>query len=133
MPAIGSAAPNSFLSVVPKSAALSFTSGSIDAGTFRISSSSASQLCVWILNSMVREALVASVACTLPPVSRHSRKESIVPNASLPASAVPARRRAPPPRHVVQQPRHLGPGEIGIDQQPRLLLHRLAMPRRHQL
>jgi hypothetical protein len=40
-----------------------------------------------MLNSMVREALVASVACTLPPVSRHSRKQSIVPNASLPSSA----------------------------------------------
>jgi hypothetical protein len=40
-----------------------------------------------MLNSMVREALVASVACTLPPVSRHSRKESMVPNASSPRSA----------------------------------------------
>jgi hypothetical protein len=36
---------------------------------------------------MVRLALVASVACTRPPVSRQSRKESTVPKASLPASA----------------------------------------------
>ena len=35
-------------------------------------------------NSSVRAALVASVACTLPPVSRHSRKLSMVPKASLP-------------------------------------------------
>jgi hypothetical protein len=41
---------------------------------------------------MVREALVASVACTWPPVRRHSRKQSMVPKASLPASA---RARAP--------------------------------------
>ncbi len=38
-------------------------------------------------SSSVRAALVASVACSLPPVSRHSRKLSIVPNASLPCSA----------------------------------------------
>ena len=36
---------------------------------------------------MVRDALVASVACTAPPVSRHSKKLSTVPNASRPASA----------------------------------------------
>jgi hypothetical protein len=37
---------------------------------------------------MVRAALVASVACTLPPVSRHSRKLSMVPKASSPACAL---------------------------------------------
>jgi hypothetical protein len=43
-------------------------------------------------NSMVRAALVASVAWTAPPVSRQSRNESTVPKASSPASA---RLRAP--------------------------------------
>ena len=47
--------------------------GSIERGTRKIFSSSSSHCPVWILNSSVREALVASVACTLPPVSRHSR------------------------------------------------------------
>jgi hypothetical protein len=46
---------------------------------------------------MVREALVASVAWTLPPVSRHSRKLSMVPKASSPLSA---RRRVPHDRLV---------------------------------
>jgi len=32
--------------------------------------------------------LLASVACTFPPVSRQSRKESTVPKASSPASAL---------------------------------------------
>jgi hypothetical protein len=40
----------------------------------------------------VREALVASVACTAPPVSRQIRKLSIVPARSSPRSA---RARAP--------------------------------------
>ena len=38
-------------------------------------------------NSKVRDALVTSVACTVPPVSRHSRNVSTVPNASRPARA----------------------------------------------
>ncbi len=46
---------------------------------------------VRISNSSVRAALVASVACTLPPVSRQSRKLSTVPKASRPGSG---RRRA---------------------------------------
>ena len=60
-------------SLSPKLAEESFTSGSIERGTRRIFSSSSSHSPVWMLNSSVREALVASVACTLPPVSRHSR------------------------------------------------------------
>jgi hypothetical protein len=38
-------------------------------------------------NSMVREALLTSVACTAPPVSCHSSQESMVPKASSPRSA----------------------------------------------
>ena len=48
-----------------------------------------------ISNSSVRDALVASVAWTLPPVSRHSRKVSTVPKASRPVLG----RRARAGRH----------------------------------
>ena len=54
-------------------------------------------------NSSVRLALVASVAWTAPPVRRHSRKLSIVPNASSPRSA-----RSRAPGHVVEHPGELG-------------------------
>lgn len=40
------------------------------------------------VNKLVRLALVASVACTSPWVSRQIRKLSTVPNAKLPASAL---------------------------------------------
>ena len=60
-------------SLSPNLAEESFTSGSIERGTRSSFSSSSSHSPVWMLNSSVREALVASVACTLPPVSRHSR------------------------------------------------------------
>ena len=40
-----------------------------------------------MLNTIVREALVASVAWTLPPVRRHNRNVSIVPKASSPRLA----------------------------------------------
>jgi hypothetical protein len=49
------------------------TSGSIERGTRRIFSSSSSHSPLWMLNSSVREALVASVRVARPPVSRHSR------------------------------------------------------------
>ena len=78
--------------VAPYSVLLSRTSGSSARGTRNSRSSSSSQRCAWISNSSVREALVTSVACTRPPVSRHSRKVSMVPKASSPRSA---RSRAP--------------------------------------
>ena len=61
---------------------------------------------------MVRAALVASVAWTSPPVSRQSRKVSIVPNASSPRSAA-----ARAPGDLVEQPGELGRGEVGVDHQ----------------
>ena len=73
MPEIAMAPPNSSGTLSPKLPEQSFTSGSIERGTRRIFSSSSSHCPVWMLNSSVREALVASVAWTLPPVSRHSR------------------------------------------------------------
>ena len=47
---------------------------------------------VWMLNSIVREALLTSVTCCVPPVSFQTSQVSTVPNASSPASA---RARAP--------------------------------------
>ena len=73
MPAIMMLPPSSSGTLAPKSAEESFTSGSIERGTRKIFSSSSSHPPLWMLNSSVREALVASVACDLPPVSRHSR------------------------------------------------------------
>ncbi len=73
MPEIMMLPPSSSGTLSPKSADESFTSGSIERGTRRIFNSSSSHSPVWMLNSSVREALVASVACTLPPVSRHNR------------------------------------------------------------
>ena len=89
---MGMAAPNRLSSVVPKSSAQSLTSGSSAAGTSNRASNSSSQRFLAMSNSSVRPALVASVACTLPPVSRQMRKLSTVPKASSPFSA---RLRAP--------------------------------------
>ncbi len=61
----------------------------------------------------MRDALVASVAWTLPPVSRHSRYVSTVPKASSPRAAQSADLGV-----FLQQPRELGAGEIGIEQKP---------------
>jgi hypothetical protein len=38
-------------------------------------------------NSIVRDALLTSVACTRPPVSFHSSQLSMVPKASSPCAA----------------------------------------------
>ena len=93
------------------------------AGRRRASSSSSSQSWRWMSNSSVRDALVTSVACTAPPVSRHSRKLSIVPKASSPRSARararPARCRAAR-RSWWPRNRGRGPGRCAA-------LHRLAV------
>ena len=73
MPEIAMLPPSSSATLSPKLAEESFTSDSIERGTRRIFNSSSSHCPVWMLNSSVREALVASVACTRPPVSRHNR------------------------------------------------------------
>ena len=64
------------------------TSGSIDAGIPKRSSSSVSHCNVLILNSMVRDALETSVTCTFPPVRFHTSQLSTVPNRRYPASAM---------------------------------------------
>ena len=58
-----------------------------------------------------------------PPVSRHSRKLSIVPKAIS-----PARRALAQPRHGVEQPADLRGGEIGVDHQPGALRHGFGQP-----
>ena len=64
-------------------------------------------------NSIVREALVTSVAWRLPPDSRHSRKLSIVPKQISPRPSTLAQ-----PRHGIEQPANLRRGEIGVDHKP---------------
>ncbi|MNY10046.1 hypothetical protein D3C86_1430010 [compost metagenome] len=92
MPRIGMGAPNRAGSVLPNSAAQSSTSGSRLGGMSNSASSSSSQRWVWMSNSRVRAALLASVRCTRPPVRRQSRKLSTVPKRNSPRSA---RSRAP--------------------------------------
>ena len=92
MPRTGTAAPSSPGSVVPNGPALSRMSGSMARGMRNRRSIGSLHSAVAMSHSRVREALVASVACTRPPVSRQSRKLSMVPNASSPRSA---RARAP--------------------------------------
>ena len=81
-------------------------------GTPNSFSSSSSQSRVFKFNSMVREALVTSVACTCPLVRFQISQLSMVPKGFRP----------PPSRalHVLQQPFQLGGGKIGIQQQPGL-------------
>ena len=62
--------------------------------------------------SSVREALVASVACTRPPVRRQMQEG--VDGAEGEMARFRQRPRA---LHVVEQPGDLGGGEIGIEQQ----------------
>ena len=77
-------------------------------------SSSSSQARRRRSNSIVRDAFVTSVACSVPPVSRHSRKLSIVPKAISPASA-----RSRRPGDVVEQPADLRRREIRVDRPAR--------------
>ena len=98
-------------SVVPKSAAQSRGWGRSAVGTSNSSHRPGSQAPRLISMRSVRAALVASVACTLPPVSRQSKR------------CRRCRRRAarsrfrPRARDMVEQPGDLGGGEIGIEQQ----------------
>ena len=91
-PVIGRLAPSTARGTEAKWPALSRTSGSIACGTRRWPSKASSQRCARRSKSRVRDALVASVACTLPPLKRQRRKVSMVPKASRPRSA---RARAP--------------------------------------
>src|SRR5207302_1890214 len=69
-------------------ASLERTSGNIERGTPKIFSNSSSQSPVLISKSIVREALLTSVTCTVPPVRFQMSHESTVPNANSPAFAL---------------------------------------------
>ena len=64
-----------------------FTAGIMDSGMSSSSSSSLSHSSVWILKSMVRDALETSVICTSPRVSCQTSQLSTVPKRSSPARA----------------------------------------------
>ena len=83
----GIAAPRCTGSATPNGPDVSRTSGSTAAGMRNSASNSGSHAPSWMFSSMVREALVTSVACTAPFVRRQSSHVSTVPNASRPASA----------------------------------------------
>ena len=75
------AAPSSIGSVAPKSPRLSRTSGRMARGTPNSFSRPSSQSRVFRFHSMVREALVTSVACTRPLVRFQISQLSMVPKA----------------------------------------------------
>ena len=86
-PRSGISAPSTERSVVPNGPEQSRTSGSKAAGMRNRSSSSGSHRPVRRSSKAVRLALVASVACTRPPVSRQSSQLSTVPKARWPELA----------------------------------------------
>src|SRR5690554_3218974 len=63
------------------------TSGRMDEGIWKRSSSSWSHFFSWILNIMVRLALVISVRCSSPPVIFQTSQLSTVPKQTSPLSA----------------------------------------------
>ena len=73
--------------VVPKTPAEGRIAGKTARGTPKSASSSLSQARVSRSMNRVREALVTSVACTVPPVSFQSSAESMVPKQMSPFSA----------------------------------------------
>jgi hypothetical protein len=92
MPAIGTRSIPSDGDVCPYTSLDDRTAGSMLSGTPNRRSRSGSQARVWMLKSIVRDALLTSVTWHAPLVSFHTSHVSTVPNASLPASA---RARAP--------------------------------------
>ena len=92
-------AEQSFVVLAPKSSALSRTSGSSCRGILNSRSSSSSQSCVWMLNSMVRRGVGdvgrVHLAAGQPP------QQEAVDGAERQLAALGRRPRA---RHVVQQP-----------------------------
>ena len=57
------------------------------AGIFNVCNKWVSQIIFLILNNMVLDALLTSVACTLPLVNFHISQQSIVPHNNLFSSA----------------------------------------------
>ncbi len=86
-PPITSGPPSHSGRTSPKWALEGRAVGIMAAGMCMAASSSSSQRWVWMLNSMVRAALLWSVTWAAPPVSCQISQLSTVPNASSPASA----------------------------------------------
>jgi hypothetical protein len=84
---MGTDRPNSAGTVTPKLPLDGRTSGSSPSGTPKSPRSSSLQASVSVSKSIVREALVGSVAWTRPPVRCHTSQLSTVPAASSPRSA----------------------------------------------
>ncbi len=112
MPAMAMGAPNNSPTLSPNFAEESFTSGSIERGTRRSFNRSSSHCPVWMLNSSVREALVASVACDLaagqPPqqIAVHRAEQQLAAHCALARAG-----------HMIEDPGDFGAGKIGIDDQ----------------
>ena len=70
MPAMGTPESSGMVDTAPYTSLDPRTSGSMERGTPRIRRSSSSHSPVVMLKSRVREALLASVTWTFPPVSR---------------------------------------------------------------
>ena len=92
MPAMGTLWAKMVVFVAPYTSLDERTEGIIERGMSKSASSSSSQSSVWMLKSIVREALLTSVTCSSPRVRRQMSHVSTVPNISLPFSA---RARAP--------------------------------------
>ncbi len=87
MPAIGMRDPNRSVAVSAATPLDATTFGSMARGIASSSSSSSSHSPRWMSNNRVREALLASVTCALPPESFQTSQLSMVPKARCPASA----------------------------------------------
>ena len=110
MPAIGTGAPNSRVCAVHLARRRAPRAAS-QRGTPKISQQLVVPLAPSSMsNSIVRDALLTSVTCTLPPVRFHTSHESTVPNASSPAFAFALRAL-----HVLQHPLDLGGREVRVD------------------
>ena len=85
------------------------------AGISSADSRSGSQRIASMSNSMVRLALVASVAWTSLLVRFQTSQESTVPHSQIAALGAPLA-----VGYVVQKPPYLGAGEVGVYRQSRL-------------
>ena len=121
MPAIGTRSMPSDVETSPYTSLDERTSGSMLAGTPNRRSSSSSHCSVWMLNSIVRDALLTSVTCAR--VAGQLPDEPGVHGAERQLAGVGARARA---RHVVENPADLARGKIGVDEQAGLRLNRVA-------
>src|SRR5919201_962723 len=79
MPAIGTPCTASASDALPYASLDDRTSGSMLAGIPNSRSSSSSHSQRWMSNSIVRDALLTSVTCCVPPVSFHINHASTVP------------------------------------------------------